>query len=50
MEIEIVYGYNVPETLKNFKRKAVREIENLTSMNVMGIKVVAKSIYMPEKN
>ena len=49
MEVEVVYGFNVPEALKVFKRRAVKEIENLTSMNVAKIDVVAKSIYMPEK-
>lgn len=49
MELEVVYGFNVPEALKVFKRRAVKEIENLTSMNVAKIDVVAKSIYMPKK-
>ena len=49
MEVEVVYGCNVPETLKDFKQKAIREIENLTSMNVMSIDIVAKSIYMPQE-
>lgn len=49
MEVEVVYGFNVPEALKVFKRRAVKEIENLTSMNVAKIDVVAKSIHMPEK-
>ena len=49
MEIEVVYGCNVPQVLKDFKQKTVREIENLTSMNVAQIDVIAKSIYMPEK-
>ncbi len=48
MEIEVVYGCNVPQTLKDFKQKAIREIENLTAMNVVEMDVVAKSIYMPE--
>jgi uncharacterized alkaline shock family protein YloU len=47
MEVEVVYGCNVPETLKDFKQKAIREIENLTSMNVIEMNVIAKSIYMP---
>ena len=47
MEVEITYGYNVPATLKSFKEKAIREIENLTAMNVARMEVVAKSIYMP---
>ena len=49
MEIEVVYGCNVPQVLKDFKQKTVREIENLTSMNFAQIDVIAKSIYMPEK-
>ena len=46
MEIEIVYGYNIIETLKHFRQKAIREIENLTAMNVAEMKVVAKSIFV----
>ena len=44
MEVEVVYGCNVMETLKDFKQKATREIENWTSMNVAEMDVVAKSI------
>lgn len=46
MEVEVVYGCNVPETLLDFKQKATREIENLTAMNVVEMDVVAKSIYV----
>lgn len=49
IELEIIYGYNVPLALKNFKEKAIKEIENLTAMNVSEMNVVAKGIYMPEK-
>lgn len=45
MEVEVVYGCNVMETLKDFKHKAIREIENWTAMNVAQMDVVAKSIY-----
>jgi len=48
MEVEVIYGYNVPEALREFKAKAIHEIENLTAMNVVAIDVIAKSIYMPE--
>ena len=48
MEVMVVYGYNVMKELKKFKEKARKEIENLTSMNVISIDVIAKSIYMPE--
>ena len=49
MEVEVVYGTNVFEALKDFKEKAIREIENLTSMNVARMDVIAKSIYIPKK-
>jgi len=48
MEVSVVYGYNVVEALTELKRKAKKEIENLTAMNVQSIDVVAKSVYMPE--
>lgn len=35
------------ETLKTFKEKAIKEIENLTAMNVISMDVVAKSVYVP---
>lgn len=49
MEVTIVYGYNVVNALKEFKRKAIKEIENLTSMNIVKMEVIAKSIYVEEK-
>jgi len=45
MEVEVVYGCNVMETLRDFKHKAIREIENWTAMNVAEMDIVAKSIY-----
>ena len=49
MEVSVVYGYNVVEGLTELKRRAKKEIENLTAMNVVSIDVVAKSVYMPEE-
>lgn len=49
MEISITYGCNIQEILKEFKEKARREIENLTAMNVVSLSVVAKNVYIPEK-
>ena len=49
MEVEVIYGCNVMQTLKDFKQKAIREIENWTSMNVAKMDVIAKSIYYEEK-
>ena len=50
MEVTMVYGYNVLEELKNFKKKCKREIENQTAMNIETIDIVAKGIYVPENN
>ena len=47
MEVVVMYGCNIQETLKEFKEKARREIENLTAMNVISLDVVAKNIYVP---
>ena len=49
MEVSVVYGYNVVDGLTEFKRKARKEIENLTAMNVQSIEVVAKNVYIPEE-
>lgn len=49
MEVTVVYGSNVVKEIKNFKEKARKEIEKLTAMNVAELEVVAKNIYVPEK-
>ena len=48
IEAIIEYGSNIFEILKEFKEKIRKEIENLTSMNVGTIDIVAKGIHMPE--
>jgi len=50
IEVIIVYGYNLVEAMKDFKLKAIKEIERLTAMNVTQIDVLAKGIQMPEEN
>ena len=50
MEVSVVYGYNVTEGLMDFKKKIIKEIENLTAMNVVRLDVVAKNIVVLEKN
>ena len=49
IEVVIVYGYNVVEELREFKKKCKREIENLTAMNVETIDIVAKGVYVAEE-
>ena len=48
MEVAVVYGHNVITELKQFKEKCIKEIEKLTTMNVLKITVIAKSIEMPK--
>ena len=50
MEVTMVYGYNILEELQKFKKKCKKEIENLTAMNVEMIDIVAKGIYVSEKD
>ena len=49
LEVSVVYGYNIQTSLKEFKNKITKEIENLTAMNVIDVDIVAKNIYIPEK-
>ena len=50
MEAIILYGYNVIDSLKDFKKKCKNEIEKLTAMNVEVMDIVAKGIQVPEKS
>ena len=49
IELIINYGYNIIQSLSDFKRKCEKEIENLTAMNVDKIEVLAKGINTPEE-
>ena len=49
MEVYVVYGYNIVNVLKEFKQKTKKEIERLTTMNVQEVSVMAKGVYMPER-
>ena len=49
IEVTIVYGYDLFQSLKDFKKKCKKEIETLTAMNVKKISVVAKEIYIKEE-
>ena len=49
MEVSINYGYNILTVLREFKERYKKEVENLTTMNVQKITIVAKGIHMPEK-
>ena len=49
MEVIVVYGYNILDSLNEFKDKCKREIEILTAMNINNIEIVAKALKMPEE-
>ena len=48
MEVTVLYGVNVIKEINEFKEKSKKEIENLTSMNIVDMEVVVKNIYVPE--
>ena len=50
MEVVIIYGFNVLESLRDFKAKCKKEIENLTAMNVEKVDVVAKAIQFSKED
>ena len=50
IEVMTEYGFNILETLKEFKIKCKKEIETLTAMNVEVIDIIAKGIHIPENN
>ena len=50
IEVIMTYGFNIVEELKKFKKKAKKEIENLTAMNVEQVDIVAKVIHLEEEN
>ena len=48
MEITATYGVNVMQETKEFKEKAIKEIEQLTSMNIVDMEIIVKNIYVPQ--
>ncbi len=49
MEVTVTYGVNVMQEIKAFKEKATKEIENLTSMNIVELEIIVKNIYVPQE-
>ena len=49
IEIIINYGYNIMDSLGDFKKKCKKEVENLTAVNVETIEIVAKGIHVEDK-
>lgn len=44
IEVIIEFGYNIKETMTLLKKKIVKEIENLTAMNVLNMEIVIKGV------
>jgi len=49
IEIVLVYGFNIITSLQNFKKKCIKEIENLTAMNVGNVQILARGIQKPDE-
>ena len=49
IEVVVEYGFNIVNTLKEFKKKCKKEIENLTAMNVENVDIIAKGIHVSEE-
>lgn len=49
IEVSVVYGFNIIESLNNFKEKCEKEIEKLTAMNIRKIEIVAKNIVVDDE-
>ena len=44
IEVVINFGFNVNEAMGKLKHKIIKEIENLTAMNVKNIEIVVKGV------
>ena len=49
IEVILMYGYNIVETINDFNQKIRKEIDKLAAMGVNKINIVAKGIKVPEK-
>ena len=49
VELTIMYGFNAIEEMQKFKSKIIKEIENLTAMNVLDMDITVKGVYFEEK-
>lgn len=44
IEISIIYGYDIISVVKSMQRKVAKEIEHMTSLNILGINVDVKTL------
>ena len=50
IEVILEVGYNVSEAIQTLKSRIVKDIEHLTSMNVLSTDIVAKGIHVNNEN
>lgn len=49
IEVIINYGYNINETMKDLKKKIIKEIDKLTAMNVLSMEIIVKGVNVENK-
>ena len=49
IEVIIEFGYSINETMSSLKKKIIKEIENLTAMNVLSMEIVVKGVNYEKK-
>lgn len=49
IEVIIEYGFNINETMSLLRKKIIKEIENLTAMNVLNMDIVVKGVNYNKK-
>ena len=49
LEVIIEFGFNINETMNTLRKKIIKEIENLTAMNVLSMEIVVKGVNYEKK-
>ncbi len=49
IEVIMEFGYNVNETMKNLRKQIIKEIEKMTSMNVLNMEIIVKGVNVERK-
>ena len=50
IEVIILFGYNVNNTMQLLKRKIIKEVEKMTAMNVLSMDIVVKGVSVDKDN
>ena len=49
IEVIIEFGFNINETMNNLKKQIIKEIDKMTSMNVLSMEIVVKGVNLERK-